>query len=135
MKKNIENVENVNVVNNTTVENPIVVMDDETKQALVDDNIHFVPKNHLKRFNALSLDEQVEKIGYYQDRAARIEQWKLTNSIGYRVKDLFEKRHATVQDAKEVMKFCEEFIDNFKMREIAKIDEEIHRLELMKESL
>lgn len=130
MKKNEMKTVTENIVNE-----PVIVMDDETKKSIIEDNLHLVPKNQLKRFNAMTLDEQIEKMQYYQDRAVKIEQWKKTSSIAYKVKDLFERRKATVQDAKEVMKFCADFIDTFKLREIARLDEEIHRLELMKESL
>ena len=130
MKKNNE----VLNVNENMVENT-VVMDQETMEAIIEDNLHLVPRNQLKKFQALSLDEKFQKMQYYQDRVTKIEQWKQSASIPNKVKDLFERRKATVQDAHDVMKFCADFIDTFKLREIARLDEEIHRLELMKESL
>lgn len=122
----------------TNVENPLIeqiVMDEETMQAVVDDSKHLVPKSQLKKFEALSLKEQVAKIQFYADIAKIKEDARIKNSILNRVKELFEKRHGTVEDAKAVMKLCQEFIDGYKLREIAKIDEEIARLEQMKESL
>lgn len=113
----------------------VVVMDNETKEAIIEDNLHLVPRNQLKKFQALSLDEKFQKMQYYQDRVAKIEQWKQSASVPNKVKELFERRKATVQDAQDVMKFCADFIDTFKLREIARLDDEIHRLELMKESL
>lgn len=121
--------------NEVTNVNENIVMDNETMQAIVEDNMHFIPKNQLKRFESLSLEEKAKKIQQYQDRAAKIEQWKQTNSVPNRVKDLFEKRQGTVQDARDVIKWCTEFIDNYKQREIEKIDIEIARLEEMKQSL
>ena len=128
MKKN-----EVTNVNETMVEN--IVMDNETMNAVIEDNMHLIPKNQLKKFEGLTLEEKFKKMQQYQDRAAKIEQWKQTNSIPSRVKDLFEKRHGTVQDAKDVIKWCTEFIDNYKQHEIEKINIEIARLEEMKKSL
>lgn len=121
-----------NEVNNVT-EN--IVMDQETMQAVIEDNMHFVPKNQLKKFRTLSLEEQFEKMQYYQDRAAKIEQWKQSASVPNKVKDLFEKRHGTVEDAKTIINWLNEFIEGFREREIARIDEEIARLEEMKNSI
>jgi hypothetical protein len=59
---------------------------------------------------------------------------RIKNSIPNKVKDLFEAKHGTVEDAKAVMKFCNEFIDGFKQREVERIDAEIRKLQLMKES-
>lgn len=125
MKKN-------EVINET--EN-VVVMDNETKEAIIEDNLHLVPRNQLKKFQALSLDEKFQKMQYYQDRVAKIEQWKQSASVPNKVKDLFEKRHGTVEDAKTIINWLNEFIDGFREREIARIDEEIARLEEMKQSL
>lgn len=122
----------------TNVENPLIeqiVMDEETMKAVVDDSKHLVPKNQLKKFETLSLKEQVAKIQFYADIAKIKEDARIKNSILNRVKELFEKRHGTVEDAKAILKYCTEFIDGYKLREIAKIDEEIARLEQMKESL
>lgn len=121
-----------NEVNNVT-EN--IVMDQETMQAVIEDNMHFVPKNQLKKFMTLSLEEQFEKMQYYQDRAAKIEQWKQSASVPNKVKDLFEKRHGTVEDAKTIINWLNEFIEGFREREIARIDEEIAKLEEMKNSI
>lgn len=113
----------------------VVVMDNETKEAIIEDNLHLVPRNQLKKFQALSLDEKFQKMQYYQDRVAKIEQWKQSASVPNKVKDLFEKRHGTVEDAKTIINWLNEFIDGFREREIARIDEEIARLEEMKQSL
>ena len=111
------------------------IMDDATMEAIVEDNISIVPKNQRKKFDSLSLQHKVAKIQFYHDMAKMKEDARIKNSITYRVKELFEKRHATIDDARDVLKFCNEFIDGYKLREIAKIDEEIARLEQMKQSL
>ena len=122
MKKNIEN----NVSEN------VVVMDDETLQAMVEDNKHIVPRSQLKKFEAMSLKEQAAKIQFYYDVQKMREDARIKNSIINKVKELFDKRHATVDDAKLVLKFCTDYIDNFKIKEIEKIDAEIQKLEELK---
>ena len=111
------------------------IMDDATMEAIVEDNISIVPKNQRKKFDSLSLQHKVAKIQFYHDMAKMKEDARIKNSISYRVKELFNKRHATIDDARDVLKFCNEFIDGYKLREIAKIDDEIARLEQMKQSL
>lgn len=125
MKKNIEN----NVTKNIVIE---PIMDEETMQAVIEDNMHLVPRNQMKKFEALDLKHKMAKIQFYTDMAVMREQARIKNSIGNRVKELFDKRHATVEDAKEVLRFCTEFIDNFKVRELEKIDAEIAKLEELK---
>lgn len=122
MKKNLEN----NVSEN------VVVMDDETLQAMVDDNKHIVPRSQLKKFEAMSLKEQAAKIQFYYDVQKMKEDARIKNSIPNKVKELFDKR-GSVEDAKLVLKFCTDYIDNFKIREIEKIDAEIQKLEELKQ--
>lgn len=104
-------------------------------QQFVTENINVVPKNQMKKFNSLKLEDQVKKIQFYFDIKKLREDAKIKNSIPNRVKDLFEVKHGTVEDAKAVMRYCQEFIDTFKQREIEKLDEEIKKLQAMKESL
>jgi len=126
MKKNNE----VLNVNENIVIEPI--MDEETMAAVVEDSISIVPKNQRKKFDAMTLQQKVAKIQFYQDIARMKEDARIKNSIPNRVKELFDKRHASVDDAKAVLQFCTEFIDNFKVREIEKIDEQIQKLEELK---
>lgn len=121
MKKNIENNETEN----------LIVMDDETLQAIVDDSKDIVPRSQLKKFEAMSLKEKVAKIKFYQDIQRMKEDARIKNSIPNKVKELFDKR-GSVEDAKLVLKFCTDYIDNFKIREIEKIDAEIQKLEELK---
>lgn len=122
MKKNIENNETEN----------LIVMDDETLQAIVDDSKDIVPRSQLKKFEAMSLKEKVAKIKFYQDIQRMKEDARIKNSIPNKVKELFDKR-GSVEDAKLVLKFCTDYIDNFKIREIEKIDAEIQKLEELKQ--
>lgn len=112
-----------------------VVMDEQQMQQYVEENIHMVPKNQRKKFDTMTLNEKIEKMQYYQDRAVKIEQWKQSASIVNKVRDLFDKRHATIDDAKEVIKFAQEFVDNFRQHQIEEIDKKIAELEQMKESI
>ena len=107
-------------------------MDDETLQAIVDDNKDIVPRSQLKKFEAMSLKEKVAKIKFYQDIQRMKEDARIKNSIPNKVKELFDKR-GSVEDAKAVLKFCTDYIDNFKIREIEKIDAEIQKLEELKQ--
>lgn len=112
-----------------------VVNNDEQNVKFVNENIHVVPKIMMGRFMKLSIDEQVERINHYIARKEQIKQSIEKNKLINRVKDLFEKKQATVEDAKEVITFCESFINSFKQREIEKIDEEIRKLQTMKQNL
>lgn len=108
---------------------------DENKVQFINENIHMVPKNQMKKFQTLDIDGQVDKIQFYFDMQKMKDEWKEKNRMVNRVKDLFEKRHGTVEDAKDVMRYMQDFIDTAKEREIAKLDEEIAKLEAMKKSL
>lgn len=132
MKKNLENNVSENMVENTVVAEPI--MSEEQMQQYVEENIHIVPKNQQKRFDSLSLESKVAKIRFYYDMQKLREDARIKNSVPVKVKELLEKR-GSVEDAKQIMRTCQEFIDGFKAREIAKLDEQIRQLELMKQSL
>lgn len=108
------------------------IMDDATMEAIVEDNISIVPKNKRKKFDSLSLQHKVAKIQFYHDMAKMKEDARIKNSIPYRVKELFDKRHATIDDATEVIKFAQEYVDSFKQRQIEDIDRQIAELEEMK---
>jgi len=108
---------------------------DENKVQFINENINIVPKNQMKKFQNLDIDEQVSKIQFYIDMKKMREEWIEKNRMVNKVKVMFEKRNGTVEDAKDCMKFLQEFIDGAKQREIDKLDEEIAKLQRMKESL
>lgn len=113
-------------------------MEKKTKEMMeqfVAENINLVPRNQSKKFNALTIEQKVEKIQSYIDRAKFWEEVAEKNKVINRVKEMFNKRHATVEDAKEVMAFCEEFISNFKQMELDKLDEEIRKLQERRNAL
>lgn len=117
MKKNNSNNENVNVVENMS--------------QFINDNISLVPNVMMKRFMNLTIEQQAAKIQHYMYVQEMRAQRRLVN----RVRDLFDRRHATVEDANEVLAFCNEFISSAKEREIAAIDEEIAKLMQKKQSI
>lgn len=112
-----------------------VVMDEQQMQQYVEDNIHMVPKNQRKKFETLTLEQKAKKIQFYIDIEKLKADAKIKNSVLNRVKEVFDKRHATIDDAKEVIKFAQEFVDNFRQHQIEEIDKKIAELEQMKESI
>lgn len=112
-----------------------MVMNEEEMQQYIAENESIVPASQRKKFAALDLKSKVAKIKFYYDVQRLREDAKIKNSIPNKVKDLFELKHGTVEDAKAVMQFCTEFIDGFKQREIERIDTEIAKLQAMKQSL
>lgn len=104
-------------------------------EQFIEEHIGLVPHVMLNRFKKLSIEEQSKKMQHYIDRTKWIEEQKEKNRVVNRVKEVFEKRHATVEDAKDVLRFCTDFIDSFKQREIEKLDDEIRKLQEMKRSL
>lgn len=121
-----------NKISKNVSENAVV--NNEMEQ-FINENIGIVPKMMMKRFMNLSMDEQVKKIQFYIDRKKWIEEQKERNRIVNLVKEMFEKRQATVEDARDVLRYCTDFIDSFKQREIEKLDDEIRKLQEMKRSL
>lgn len=104
-------------------------------QQYVEENIHMVPKNQSKKFETLTLEQKAKKIKFYIDIEKLRADAKIKNSVLNRVKEVFDKRHATIDDAREVIKFAQEFVDNFRQHQIEEIDKKIAELEQMKESI
>ena len=122
MKRNEVKNENMNVVENN--------MTAEEMQQFIKENESIIPACQKKKYNALDDAGKVAKINFYYDLKKMREDARIKNSIPNKVKDLFDAKHGTIEDAKSVMQFCQEFIDGFK-----KIDAEIRKLQLMKESI
>lgn len=120
-------------------------MEKKTKEMMeqfIAENINRVPRNQSKKFETMTIEQKVERIQMYidrekmweeaaQKRAELAEQRKLSN----KVKELMTRRHATIQDAQEIITICQEFINNYKDAEMARIDEEIAKLMAMKQSI
>ena len=104
-------------------------------QQFVTENINVVPRNQQSKFNAMTLEQKYAKIKFYIDMQKLREDAREKNKLINRVKDLFDKRHATVDEVREVMNYCNDFINTARDREIAAIDEEIAKLQAMKTQL
>jgi len=111
------------------------LMSEEQMQQFVDEHLNLVPRNQVGKFNELSLERKVGKIQLYIDFAKQREAARERNRIVNRVKELFEKRKASLEEVKDVAKLCEDFISTFKQRQIDEIDAEIRKLQMMKDSL
>lgn len=135
-KNEVKN-ENINVVKNNTVENIVAepIMTEEEMQQYVNENLHIVPKNQTKKFERMTLKQKVAKIQFYHDMQQMREDARIKNSVPNKVKELFEKKHGTIEDAKDLINWLNTFVEGFREREIARIDEEIAKLEQMKQSL
>lgn len=111
---------------------------EQPEQEMVDYiNSHsdLVPRNRIKMFADLSMEEQYKQLQKWEQSKRWREEAIEANRIVNKVKDLFEHRNGNVEDAKDVMRFCQDFIDNVKQREIDKLDAEIAKLQAMKKSL
>lgn len=135
MKKNVETENKNEVMNNEQMSIETSQVTNKELEQFVKDNDNWVPKNQRKKFDAMTLNQKAAKIKFWQDMKKMRDEITEKHSVPNRVKELFEKRHATIEDAKAVLQYCTEFIDNFKQRQIEDIDEQIRQLELMKQSL
>lgn len=111
---------------------------EQPEQEMVDYiNSHsdLVPRNRVKMFADLSMEEQYKQLQKWEQSKRWREEAIEANRIVNKVKDMFERRNANVEDAKDVMRFCQDFIDNVKQSEIDKLDAEIAKLQAMKKSL
>lgn len=126
--KNANN-ENKNVVING------VEMNEEQQQQFVNENMEFVPKCMKGKFMAMDLQHKVYKldfwIGMKKFRAEQVERNKIEN----KVKELFEKRKSPVEEVLKVIDFCKQYIKDCKAQELAKLDEQIAKLNEMRNTL
>lgn len=132
MKKNEVKNENMNVVENNTVANTMTA---EEMQQYIKENEQIIPACQKKKYNALDDAGKVAKIKFYYDLKKMREDARIKNSIPNKVKDLFDAKHGTIEDAKSVMQFCQEFIDGFRQHQIEEINRQIAELEQMKQAL
>lgn len=121
------------IENGNTVVEPI--MDEEAKIQFIKKNIMSVPRLRIKKFQSLDIDGQVVQLQHYIEQKKLRDEYVEKNKLENKVAALFEQRHGTVEDAKNIIKYMQNFIDSAKEREIAKLDEEIAKLEAMKKSL
>ena len=118
---------------NNVVVNP--VMTNEQMEQFVKDNISIVPKNQVKKFESLKLEQKVSKIRFYIDIQKMKEDARGKNKLENKVKDLFVRRKATTEDVLRVIEFCKQFIEKTKEEEMNKLQAEIDRLTDLKRTL
>jgi len=111
------------------------VVADFNAEQYVNDNITLVPNVMRSRFDKLPLEEKVQKINNYIERKKKQEANKKKNRLVNKVKDLFDRRHASVQEANDVADFCNEYINSFKRKEIDRLDDQIKKLQELKAAL
>lgn len=113
-------------------------MEKKTKEMMeqfIAENINVVPNNRKNKFAAKSLEDQYADIQHYLDRAKMWAEAREKNRIENKVREMMDRRHATIEDAEKIINICKEFISSYKDEQIAKIDEEIARLTAMKQSI
>ena len=123
-----ENNGNMNVVTNP-------VMTSEQMEQFVKENIAIVPRNQVKKFESMKLEQKVSKIRFYIDIQKMKEDAREKNKLENKVKDLFIRRKATTEDVLRVIEFCKKFIESSKVDEMNKLQLEIDRLTELKRSL
>lgn len=123
---------NAEAKNNETAETK---MSNEQMEQFVKDNTAIVPKNQRKKFETLTLEQKVSKIHHYLDSQKTKEERVEKNKLENKVKDLFDRRHATTEDVLRVIEFCKKYIESTKEAEINKLQTEIDRLSSLKRTL
>lgn len=126
--KNANN-ENKNVVING------VEMNEEQQLQFINDNIEFVPKCMKGRFEAMDTIHKALKIKFWQDMKQMRAESQERNKIENRVRELFDRRKVSVEDVLGVIEFCKAYIKESREQELAKIDEQIAKLNEMRNTL
>ena len=126
--------ENLNIEkkNDTGVK---TTMSKEQMEQYVNENRSIVPRNWNKKFEALTLEQKVKKIGFFFDMQKMRNEAQEKNKLENKVKELFIKRKATTEDVVKVIDFCKQYIQTIKEEEINKLQGEIDRLTHLKQSL
>ena len=128
MANNNSNNENKNVGTNPAMTN-------EQMEQFVKENIKIVPRNQVKKFESMKLEQKVSKIRFYIDIQKMKEDAKEKNKLENKVKDLFVRRKATTEDVLRVIEFCKKYIESTKADEMNKLQAEIDRLTELKRTL
>lgn len=108
---------------------------DDEKTQFINENINFVPDNRKRVFKTWDIDKQYEMITRWKKNYEWRKQWEENNKIENKVKDLFIRRKVTIDDVMTVIDFCKAWIKEEQDHEIARIDEEIARLEERRNTL
>lgn len=110
-------------------------MTHEEKIQFINENINLVPNIMKRRFEQMDVDTQYTRMQRYVEVQKLKDEAASMTKITWKVKQLFESKKATIQDATSVIEFCNKFIEDSKVQEIARVNDEIARLTALKEQL
>ena len=113
--------------------NPI--MDASEMEQFIKENIGLVTNRTMKKFNTWSLEAKYDYIKKRIEWESSVKEAKENGKLCNQVKKLMLKKKATVDDVNEVIDICHNFIGELKQTELDKIDNEIKRLQELKNSL
>jgi len=135
MKKNVETENKNEVMNNEQVSVETSQVTNEELEQFVKDNDNWVPKNQRKKFDAMTLNQKAAKIKFWQDMQKMRDEYIEKHKIENKVIELLSRRKATVEDVLKVIDTCKAYINDCKAQELAKLDEEIARLNAMRSQI
>lgn len=110
-------------------------MTQEEKMQFVNENIELVPATMRSRFEKFDTDKQYDRMLHYVEMQKLRDEAQAMTKLAWKVKQLFETKQATIEDATAVIDFCNKYIDSCKEQELARVNEEIQRLTELKEKL
>lgn len=113
--------------------NPI--MDASEMEQFINEHIGLVTNRTMNNFNTWSLEAKCDYIKKRIEWDSSVKDAKENGKLCNQVKKLMIKKKATVDDVNEVIDICRSFISELKQAEIDKIDNEIKRLQELKNSL
>ena len=108
---------------------------DDEKTQFINENKDLIPNNRKNVFSTWPLQKQFDEINRWKKNQEWRKQWEENNKLENKVKDLFIRRKVTIDEVLTVIDFCKAWIKEEQDHEIARIDEEISRLELRKQML
>ena len=115
------------------VMNPI--MDASEMEQFINKNIDLVTNRTMKKFSTWSLEAKYDYIKKRIEWNSSVKEAKENGKLCNQVKKLMIRKKATVDDVNEVIDICNSFINELKQAELDKIDNEIKRLQELKNSL
>lgn len=110
-------------------------MTQEEKLQFINENIALVPNTMKTRFEKLDTDKQYDRMLHYVEMQKLREEAQAMTKLAWKVKQMFENKKATIEDATAVIEFCNKYIDSCKELELQRVNEEIHRLTELKSKL
>lgn len=113
--------------------NPII--DASEMEQFINENIGLVTNRTMKKFNTWSLEAKCDYIKKRIEWNSSIKEAKENGKLCNQVKKLMIRKKATVDDVNEVIDICNSFIGELKQAELDKIDNEIKRLQDLKNYL